>query len=93
MTNHELHTLLALDRSSLPEDGRPEFNRLIFSRWQAGIQPPDLFPLPLPAAAQPQPGQLAGMGTGSAAGGQKPQPAAVCLHRLCHLPLVPCHGP
>jgi hypothetical protein len=32
MTNHELHTLLALDRSSLPEDGRPEFNRLIFSR-------------------------------------------------------------
>jgi len=32
MTNQELHTLLALDRSSLPEDGRPEFNRLIFSR-------------------------------------------------------------
>lgn len=32
MTNHELHTLLALDRSTLPEDGRPEFNRLIFSR-------------------------------------------------------------
>lgn len=32
MTNYELHTLLALDRSSLPEDGRPEFNRLIFSR-------------------------------------------------------------
>lgn len=32
MTNHELQTLLALDRSSLPEDGRPEFNRLIFSR-------------------------------------------------------------
>ena len=32
MTNQELHTLLALDRSDLPEDGRPEFNRLIFSR-------------------------------------------------------------
>jgi len=32
MTNHELQTLLALDRSALPEDGRPEFNRLIFSR-------------------------------------------------------------
>lgn len=32
MTNAELHTLLTLDRSSLPEDGRPEFNRLIFSR-------------------------------------------------------------
>jgi uncharacterized protein len=32
MTNAELHTLLALDRSSLSEDGRPEFNRLIFSR-------------------------------------------------------------
>jgi len=32
MTNHELQTLLALDRSTLPEDGRPEFNRLIFSR-------------------------------------------------------------
>jgi len=32
MTNQELYTLLALDRSTLPEDGRPEFNRLIFSR-------------------------------------------------------------
>ncbi len=32
MTNDELQTLLALDRSSLPADGRPEFNRLIFSR-------------------------------------------------------------
>lgn len=32
MTNYELQTLLALDRSALPEDGRPEFNRLIFSR-------------------------------------------------------------
>ena len=32
MTNQELHSLLTLDRSSLPEDGRPEFNRLIFSR-------------------------------------------------------------
>jgi len=32
MTNHELQSLLALDRSSLPADGRPEFNRLIFSR-------------------------------------------------------------
>lgn len=32
MTNHELQTLLTLDRSSLPVDGRPEFNRLIFSR-------------------------------------------------------------
>ncbi|MCE1225602.1 MAG: thioredoxin domain-containing protein [Geobacteraceae bacterium] len=32
MTNQELQSLLSLDRSSLPEDGRPEFNRLIFSR-------------------------------------------------------------
>ncbi len=32
MTNHELQTLLDLDRSGLPEDGGPEFNRLIFSR-------------------------------------------------------------
>jgi uncharacterized protein YyaL (SSP411 family) len=32
MTNHELQTLLSLDRSTLPADGRPEFNRLIFSR-------------------------------------------------------------
>ena len=32
MTNQELQTLLNLDRSTLPEDGRPEFNRLIFSR-------------------------------------------------------------
>ena len=32
MTNTELHTLLALDRSDLPEDGGPEYNRLIFSR-------------------------------------------------------------
>jgi uncharacterized protein len=32
MTNKELQTLLALDRSTLPADGRPEFNRLIFSK-------------------------------------------------------------
>lgn len=32
MTNQELNTLLALNRSNLPADGRPEFNRLIFSR-------------------------------------------------------------
>ena len=32
MTNAELQTLLDLDRSRLPEDGGPEFNRLIFSR-------------------------------------------------------------
>ena len=32
MTNDELQQLLSLDRSSLSEDGRPEFNRLIFSR-------------------------------------------------------------
>ncbi len=32
MTNTELHTLLALDRSALPPDGGPDYNRLIFSR-------------------------------------------------------------
>ncbi|MDK9718510.1 MAG: thioredoxin domain-containing protein [Trichlorobacter sp.] len=32
MTNQELHDLLSLDRSTLAADGRPEFNRLIFSR-------------------------------------------------------------
>lgn len=32
MTNQEMHTLLSLDRSTLPPDGGPEFNRLIFSR-------------------------------------------------------------
>lgn len=32
MTNTELQALLDLDRTALPEDGRPEFNRLIFSR-------------------------------------------------------------
>lgn len=32
MTNHELHSLLALDRSALPPDGGPHYNRLIFSR-------------------------------------------------------------
>jgi uncharacterized protein YyaL (SSP411 family) len=31
MTNNDLHTLLALDRSRLPEDGGPDFNRLIFA--------------------------------------------------------------
>ncbi len=31
MTNNELHNLLALDRNSLSADGRPEYNRLIFS--------------------------------------------------------------
>lgn len=32
MTNAELQILLNLDHSQLPEDGGPEFNRLIFSR-------------------------------------------------------------
>ena len=32
MTNTELHTLLLLDRSTLPQDGGPHYNRLIFSR-------------------------------------------------------------
>lgn len=32
MTNAELQLLLNLDHSQLPEDGGPEFNRLIFSR-------------------------------------------------------------
>ncbi|CAH2030831.1 thioredoxin domain-containing protein [Trichlorobacter ammonificans] len=31
MTNHDLHNLLVLDRSTLPPDGGPRFNRLIFS--------------------------------------------------------------
>lgn len=31
MTNNELQNLLTLDRSTLSVDGRPEFNRLIFS--------------------------------------------------------------
>ncbi len=31
MTNHELQTLLALDRSKLSHDGRPLYNRLIFA--------------------------------------------------------------
>ena len=31
MTNTELQTLLTLDRSTLPEDGGPEYNRLIFA--------------------------------------------------------------
>lgn len=32
MNNHELQSLLALDRATLPRDGRPAYNRLIFSR-------------------------------------------------------------
>ncbi len=32
MTNHELQDLLNIDRLKLAEDGRPEFNRLIFSK-------------------------------------------------------------
>ena len=32
MTNDQLQALLDLDRNQLPEDGGPEFNRLIFSR-------------------------------------------------------------
>lgn len=31
MTNHELQTLLALDRTKLPPDGGPFYNRLIFA--------------------------------------------------------------
>lgn len=31
MTNHDLQTLLAVDRAKLPPDGRPLYNRLIFS--------------------------------------------------------------
>ncbi len=31
MTNEELHNIISIDRSKLPPDGRPDYNRLIFS--------------------------------------------------------------